>query len=106
MNKKEKLQIEKKKIASLPRFKGKCYVCWKKFGKYFLFHHLYYIDNEPYHADYKDNIEYQMAVLPYVKSNPKQFLLLCRVHHHFLEWGKKIGDDKFKRFCKARRMSK
>ena len=33
-----------------------------------------------------------MALLPYVKKNPKQFLLLCKPHHYFVEWGKKIKD--------------
>ena len=106
MNKKQTLQIEKQKIAKLSRFKNRCYVCWKKFGKYFTFHHLFYVEGEPYHANYKDSTDYQLALLPFVKKNPKQFLLLCKVHHHFVEWGKKIKNEvMWKRFCKARRLS-
>ena len=106
MNKREILTVEKKKVAALPRFKSRCYVCWKKFGKFFTFHHLFYLDGEPYHKNYKDSTDYQLAVLPIVKKNPQQFLLLCKVHHHFVEWAKKLGDDKWRRFCKARGLSR
>lgn len=104
LNKKDRLRLEKKLVAK--KFKSRCYVCWKKFGKYFLFHHLKYIDGEPYYTDYKSSIDYNLALLPFIRKEPKRFMLLCRVHHHFLEWGKKLGDDKFKRFCRARRMSR
>ncbi len=104
VSKKELLEKAKKNIAR--KFKSRCYVCHKKFGKYFLFHHLKYIDGEPYYTDYKSSIDYNLAVIPFIKKDTKRFMLLCRVHHHFLEWAKKLGDDKFKRFIKARRMSR
>jgi len=73
---------------------------------FFVFHHLWYNQGEPYHKDYKDNSDYQLAVLPIVRKNPKQFLLLCRGHHDKVEWGKSLKDEgKWKRFCKARKMS-
>jgi len=96
----------KKKIAALPRFKSRCMVCRKPMARGFVFHHLYYVEGEPYYSDFKDSTKYQLALLPYVKKNPKQFLLLCKVHHHFVEWGKKIKNEAmWKRFCKARKMS-
>ena len=105
-SKRETLLTEKRKVSSLSRFKNRCYVCWKKFGKYFTFHHLWYVEGEPYHADYQDNTDYQLAVLPYVRKNPKQFLLLCRAHHKYVEWGKSIKNEAmWKRFCIARKLS-
>jgi len=105
--KKQILQERKRRVASLPRFKSRCFVCWKKFGKYFVFHHIYYVEGEPYHKAFKDSTNYQLAVLPIIENNPAQFLLLCKVHHHFVEWAKSIKNEAmWKRFCKARKMSK
>ena len=107
MNKRQVLLEQKRAVASLSRFKSQCYVCLKKFGKYFTFHHLYYIEGEPYHKNYMDNTDYQLAVLPYVRKNPKQFLLLCRTHHKYVEWAKSIKNkDMWMRFLRARSMSK
>ncbi len=106
MNQRQLLKVEKQKVALLPRFKNRCFVCWKKFGRGFTFHHLWYRDDEPYYSNFKDSTKYQLALLPYVKKRPTQFLLLCKVHHHFVEWGKKIKNEAmWKRFCLARRMS-
>ena len=106
MNQRQLLKQEKQKVALLPRFKNRCFVCWKKFGSGFTFHHLWYNKNEPYHADYKDSTKYQLDLLPHVKKNPKQFLLLCKVHHHFVEWAKKIKNEAmWRRFLLARRTS-
>ncbi len=95
-------QITKKKLAR--KFKSRCYVCHKPFGKGFVFHHKWYDGTEP---DYKlDQNKYFDHVFEQIRKNPKQFLLLCGVHHYFVEWAKRIADDKFKRFLKARRMSR
>ena len=104
--KKQILQEGKRIVASLPRFKSRCFVCRKKFGKYFVFHHIYYVEGEPYHAAFKDSTNYQLAVLPIIEANPIQFLLLCKAHHHFVEWAKSIKNEAmWRRFCKARKMS-
>lgn len=106
MNQKQLLKQEKQKIALLPRFKNRCFVCWKKFGKGFTFHHLFYTPGEPDYTQFKDSTKYQVALIPYVKKNPKQFLLLCKVHHHLIEWLKKIKNEAMlKRILLARRMS-
>jgi len=106
MNKKQLLKEEKAKVAALPRFKNRCFVCWKKFGVGFTFHHLWYTKGEPDYTQFKDSSKYQIVLLPFVKRNPNQFLLLCKVHHHFVEWGKKIKNEgMWKRFCLARRLS-
>ena len=106
MNQRQILAVEKKKVAALPRFKSRCSLCFKKFGRYFTFHHLWYVKGEPYFSDFNDNTKYQLAVLPFVKKNPPQFLLLCRVHHHYLEWAKKCGDPLWRRICRARGLSR
>jgi len=81
-------------------------VCRKPFGKNFAFHHRKYISGEPYWKNYRDSTSYQLAVLPFIKRNPKQFYLFCKPHHYFVEWGKKIKDkDMWRRYLNAVRMS-
>lgn len=102
MNQNEWIKSEKKKLARLKR--SRCYICHKKFGKGFVFHHLYYSGDEP---DFKaDKYSYYAHVFKQVRDRPQQFALLCHAHHYFVEWAKRISDDKFRRFVRLRRLSK
>ena len=88
-------------LACHRRFKNRCYVCRKPFGKGFAFHHIWYIINDVKYSDYKDSLKYHIQLEELILQNPKRFLLLCRVHHHFVEWGNKLNEPAFKRFVKA-----
>ena len=96
-----------KEIVAKKYFKNRCYVCHKKYGKYFLFHHLWYIENDVIYKHYKNTITYNEALMPLVIKNKKRFLLLCRAHHKYVEWASSIKNkDMWKRFIKARTMTK
>ena len=50
------------------------------------------------------NKKYNEALSKLIIKNPKRFLLLCRVHHHYIEWGRNItrkSPEKFIRFVDA-----
>ena len=101
MNKEVKRLETKRKLAK--KFQSRCYVCRRPFGKGFVFHHKYYDGGEP---DFnKDKDLYFEYVFTQIRKNRKQFLLLCKNHHYFVEWGKKIAPDKFRRFLRARKAS-
>lgn len=88
-------------------FQNRCYVCHKKFGKYFAFHHLWYELEDARYYMYKGTNQYHKELEKFIILNPKRFLLLCKAHHHLVEWSASIKDDsKWKRFCKARGMTK
>ena len=93
------------KVARNRRFHSRCFVCWKKFGKGFHFHHLFYVDGEPVYSDYSNSTDYRIAIIPYIRKNPKQFLLLCTAHHRMVEWLAKMGNVKFRRLTRARRLT-
>ncbi len=101
MGKLQDRYTKKKKLAR--KFRSRCYVCHKPFGKGFVFHHKWYDGTEPDFT--KDQDAYFEHIFIQIIKNPKQFLLLCKNHHYFVEWSKRIADDKFKRFLKARKMS-
>ena len=98
--------VKKASLASLPRFKNRCYVCWKTFGKGFTFHHLNYIPGEPTYKDFTTTEGYNEFVLAIVEKYPTRFLLLCTKHHFAVEQLKKFGPDKRKRLLMALKMSK
>jgi len=111
MNKKEILL--KKKLRAAKKYHSRCYCCHREFRDTkaskklgWTFHHLFYKEGEPVYSEYKDSLNYQLALLPFVLKNPSQFLLLCKVHHHYLEWAKSCGDPLWRRICKARKMSR
>ena len=54
------------------------------------------------YKNYSSSYEYQMALLPYVEKNPSQFLLVCRNHHHLVEWLAKLDTAILRRLLKAR----
>ena len=91
----------KSALAKHRRFKNRCYVCRKPFGKGFAFHHVYYIQNDVKYSDFKTSLAYHVALEPLIKSNPSRFLLLCKAHHHLVEWGNSLNEPAFKRFVLA-----
>lgn len=97
--KKEQVYDLKKETAKL--FGFRCFVCLKRFGKGFLFHHKWYIEGEPVYKNFKDPLDYQLAVIPIVKKTPKQFYLLCHAHHHAVETLKRFKIDKYKRLLQV-----
>ena len=98
---------EIKKFWAAKKYKNRCYVCWKKFGKGFAFHHLWYEVNDARYKQFKNSDLYHRELERFISHNPKRFILLCKAHHHLVEWGASLKDEKkWKRFCKARRMTK
>lgn len=98
--------LNKEQVAK-KYFKNRCYVCRRKYGKYFQFHHLWYIDNDITYHSFNDTKKYNDALMPLIIQNRKRFLLLCRAHHKYVEWASSIKNkDMWNRFIKARRMTK
>jgi hypothetical protein len=71
---------EKKRVA-LEFFDGKCFVCPKKYGKGFAYHHVEYDPTRKTHSDFKTTIEYNRYVLPEIIAEPDRFYLLCKTCH-------------------------
>ncbi len=80
---------EKEEVAQT-LFGGVCFVCDKKFGKGFAFHHCNYRTDRLTYSSFKNTINYHKYVLPEIRLMPHLFLLLCKAHHHFVEWGASI----------------
>lgn len=62
-------------------YRNRCYVCQKKFGKYFQFHHLWYNENELIWKDFKNQKEYWNHVCYEIMEQPERFMLLCKTCH-------------------------
>lgn len=100
--KKNEIKLLKKTMAK--KFKSRCFICHKKFGKGFAFHHKWYDGCEP---DYRNKDAYWSYVADQIRKNPGQFRLLCKAHHYLIDrYLKKMSDSKFRRVCKVRRESK
>ena len=90
----QRLQTEeiKKRIAKLPRFKSKCYVCGCKISKRGMtFHHLWYVFNDVVYKNYPKNTSGQLQY--YKDLEP-----LIRISRY--------GDELFKRLLKARKLTR
>ncbi len=88
-------------------YKNRCYVCHRKFGKGFAFHHLWYESDDAIYKNFKSPDLYHQALMPLIISNTKRFLLLCKGHHRYVEWAASIKDEsKWKRFVRARKMTR
>ena len=100
----------KGKMALMPEYENRCFVCHKKFGRGFAFHHLWYLKTgEVYYKDYKNSNDYNGDLTKLIRKNPKRFLLLCRVHHHYIErlhMVLKNHPNTFKRLIIAIRLTK
>ena len=105
VTKRDTVNEQMRKTAKNRRFHSRCFVCWKKYGKGFHFHHLWYVEGEPMYRDYNSSTDYRIAVIPYIQKSPQQFLLLCTAHHRMVEWLSKMGAVKFRRLSRARRLT-
>ncbi len=102
MNKKEYTEKYRRQVAEL--FSSVCYVCDKKYGKRFHFHHVRYRDNELVYSDFNSNDNYQLYVLPIIQNRPLDFELLCNKHHYLVEILKQFKPERLdKLFCITRR---
>jgi hypothetical protein len=82
--------LKKKEELAILEFGGVCFVCKKKFGKGFSFHHLNYKKGRLTYKSFTSTVNYHKYVLPEIKKEPWRFILLCKAHHHFVEWGASI----------------
>lgn len=97
----------KGQMALRPEYENRCFVCHKKFGRGFSFHHLWYLKKgEVHYKNYKNSKKYNEDLSKLIKRNPKRFLLLCRVHHHYVEVFNNMKNDKFLRFIMAVKLTK
>jgi len=83
-NKKEIIKKYKKDVAK-ELFSGECYVCHKRYGKRFHFHHIRYVHNEKTYRDFSNKDNYQLYILPIIEERPSDFELLCHKHHYLVE---------------------
>jgi len=104
MNKKETIKKYKRQVAAL--FNSKCYVCHKKYGKNFHFHHLSYMDNEKTYEDFSNNDDYQLFILPIVEDRALEFELLCHKHHYLVEQLKRFRSERLERLFDVVRRSR
>ena len=104
MNKKEMVKKYKWQVATL--FDSECYVCGKRYGKNFQFHHLTYRGNEKTYKDFKNNDDYQLYILPIIEGAPIYFELLCHKHHYLVEQLKRFKPERLDRLFDVIRRSK
>ena len=101
----KELRVEKEAVAKL--FQSRCYVCRRKYGKKFTFHHKTYTDGEKHYADFNGNQrEYLEYILPIIRKKPKQYALLCGRHHIAVEIGKRYNADTFERLIRLVKQSR
>ena len=106
MGRKEIVEKLKHDVAALPQFDLKCYVCHRKFGKYFTFHHKRYINGDKIYSDFADTYAYNEYVLPVIRKDPNRFTLLCKKHHKAVEALKMFKPETLDRLIKVVRESK
>jgi len=92
------------KVACSRLYGERCYVCHRRFGKGFTFHHKYYISDGTQATIYTDK-DYHKHIYKEIRKNPKQFLLVCNKHHYNIEKLKKYDTKKLDRLIKAVKMS-
>ncbi len=107
MNKNNNNEIKKwKRAVATNLFDGVCYVCNKKYGKSFHFHHLSYREDELTYRDFKNNSDYQKYVLPIIEQRPFDFELLCHKHHYLVEILKRFKPERLDRLFDVVRRSR
>ena len=105
MNYIEKYKEQRKRTARL--FGSKCFLCEKKFGKNFHFHHIAYRKTEKKHSDFGNWMRYTMYIIPIIEQDPGRFALLCHTCHHLVTILQKIKDnDRFERVVDLARRSR
>ncbi|MCZ6582672.1 MAG: hypothetical protein O6761_05830 [Thaumarchaeota archaeon] len=105
MKKKEIVKKYKRSVAK-ELFNSECYVCHKRYGKRFHFHHLRYRDNEKTYNDFSNNDDYQLYILPIIEDRPFDFELLCNKHHYLVEILKLFKSERLDRLFNVVRRSK
>ena len=93
--KRKRILIQYKKMVALEILGGRCYICHRKYGKGFTFHHIRY--EKASYRDFKTAEDYSLFVCAEVQEDPERFALLCRPHHHVIEMLKRYKQDKFDR---------
>jgi len=93
------IKNDKREVAKL--FDSICYVCHKRYGKGFAFHHLFYVEGEKTFSDFGDTYKYHEYILPIIRGRIKGFLLVCKTHHHLIEWICKFGNTNRKNLYRA-----
>ena len=91
----------KREVAAMPQFDLKCAVCHRKFGKYFVFHHIRYLDSDKIYSDFSDTFAYNEYVLPIIKKDPNRFALLCKKHHKVVEMLKMFKKENYERLIRV-----
>jgi len=106
MNKKDLVKKYKRQVAT-EFFHSECYVCQKRYGKNFHFHHIAYRDGEKTYRDFYNNDDYQLYILPIIEDRSLDFELLCNKHHYLVEILKRFKSERLERlFDVTRRSSK
>ena len=78
MNKKEEIKKLRDDVANY--YDSVCAVCLRK-KKVMQFHHKVYQDGELTHKDFKNNLDYQLHILPIICKRPSDFVYVCRSDH-------------------------
>ena len=78
MNKKEKIKKLREQVAI--HYDSVCKICLKK-KRVMQFHHYEYHKDELTHKDFKNNLDYQLYILPTIIARPENFEYLCRHDH-------------------------
>ena len=94
---------ERYNLAQHRHFRGRCYICGRKYKDcgYFVFHHLWYEENEKIYSEFRNANDYSQYVFTQIRKTPARFLLLCRGHHKAVETLAKYGDPTRKRLYHA-----
>jgi hypothetical protein len=91
-------------------YSNRCYVCQKKFGKYFQFHHLWYYTDEQVFSDFSNPKKYWAYVSQRIMEEPNRFMLLCKICHSRIDKRrgglKRMKPDKTARLFIATMLSK
>ena len=76
---------------------NRCFICRKKYGKKFTFHHLDYKSDEKTYRDFKSSMKYNEYILPIIDENPDRFVLLCNKCHYGVTKLSRYKRDKLER---------
>ena len=99
--------VQQKRKCTAKLFNNICYVCEKKFGGKFHFHHVQYRNGELKYSDFKSWVQYNEYVLPIIQKIPDKFALLCNTCHRLISILQSIRNgDRFERLVKLARESR
>lgn len=66
-------------------YEGRCRICEKKYGKGFLFHHLWYWADELIYSNFKSTDLYHKYLILIIYEEPYRFVLLCGPCHNKID---------------------